>query len=97
MIKQLTEIANRLGYHKGLKSFSKLYQDGGINTFGWPDASMWTLTIELNRDDKVCGVDICTTYFEATPKVVALRGFATYNEPKTFEDVIEFLDKLKIK
>ena len=95
MLKQLTSLANKLGYHKGLKSFSELYKVGSINTFGWSDASMWTLTININRGDKVCGVEVCSTYFGATPRVVALREFATWTEPKTVEECIEFLDNIK--
>lgn len=95
-LRNLQKIATRLGY-RGMKSFAEIYRGGTINTFGHPQNSMWTFTILLTTDDKVCGIEVHRTYFKATPQMELLAAFATFQNPKTIEEVLEYFNQNNIK
>ncbi len=88
LIKNLNLLANSIGMGKGLKSYDKLYKTT-INTFGRKDASMWFLTIILNSDDLICGIEINSTYFEPTKQTKAINKVASFDSPITFKQALE--------
>jgi hypothetical protein len=88
-IKELSKLANKLGYGK-LTSYQTLW-NSVINTFGKRDASMWFLTIQLNDDDKVVGIEINTTYFKATEQIKKINKVANFDNPISVAEAIELI------
>ena len=60
LIKKLNKLSKQLGF-KGVKSYNKMYGTA-INTFGSPSSSMWSFTINLNKENLITGVEINSTY-----------------------------------
>lgn len=90
-IKELSKLAKKLGYGT-LTSYYTLW--GTVkNTFGMRDASMWFLTIQLNDDNKVVGIEINTTYFKATEQVKKINKVANFDNPISVAEAIELLEK----
>ena len=93
-ISECTKLVKKLKFPRGLVSYGNLH--GTVNTtFGYRDASMWTLSILLNATGLIRGIEINSTYFCHTPISTKLNEFVTYDNPKTYAEVMEFLDNLK--
>jgi len=93
-INECTKLVKKLKFPNGLVSYGTLW--GTVNTtFGYKDASMWTLGILQNSEGLIRGIEINRTYFTHTPISTKLNEFATYDNPKTYVEVMEFLNNLK--
>lgn len=88
LINNLNKLANSIGMGKGLKNYDKLYKTT-INTFGRKDASMWFLTIGLNSDNLITGIEVNSTYFKPTPQTKAINKIASFDTPITFDKALE--------
>ena len=88
-IKELNPLANKLGYGK-LISYKTLWNTV-INTFGKRDSSMWFITISLNDNDKIVGIEINTTYFKTTDQVKKINQIASFNNPISVAEAIELI------
>jgi hypothetical protein len=99
MVKQLlklNKIAKRLGY-KPVISYYDLYRnsEAAYNTFTFPQCSVWVFTIIVNENNKICGIEVNTTYFAPTQQAIELSKFTLI--PKTFDEVIKFMGANNIK
>jgi len=90
-ISECTKLVKKLKFNRGLVSYGTLY--GTVNsTFGYKNASMWTLSILLTASGLIRGIEVYSTHFSHTPISAKLNQFATYDNPKTYAEVMEFLD-----
>lgn len=61
-IAECTQLVKKLKFPNGLVSYGTLH--GTVNTtFGYRDASMWTLSILVNVDGLISGIEVNSTYF----------------------------------
>lgn len=91
-IRELQKIATSLGF-RGLKSFAELYRGGTKTAFGHPQNSMPTLWIHLKPNtDQVRCIEVHSTYFKPTSKVIEVNNFIGENT-KSVTELIKFLRK----
>ena len=82
--RQLTQIANKLGYPKGLT-----HLNGGC--WGYKGNSTWTLVLSTNKDGLLCGIETNTNYWKPTPDVLRINSVASFSNPLGYDQIIELL------
>lgn len=93
LTKKLDNLAKKLGFGS-VTSYAKMYGTT-LNTFGKKSASMWFFTISKTIEDKICGIEVNTTYFSHTKQTTAINNNCSFKNPITFEEALLIVDNLQ--